>query len=73
MSRGRRDPETPAEWQEAVDAAAFCLALDACRQYGLIEWDQEIDIDRCLEILERGRDRGVWPERFPLQLEDKNG
>jgi hypothetical protein len=53
-----------------VDAAAFVLALDSCRQYGLIEWDQEIDVDRCVEILERGRARGYAPERFPLELKE---
>jgi hypothetical protein len=65
-----RDPVTAEEWREAVDAAAFVLALDSCRQYGLIEWDQEIDVDRCVEILERGRARGYAPERFPLELKE---
>jgi hypothetical protein len=61
-ARARRDPETPAEWRAAVDAARFALGLDSCRQYGLIEWGGEIDADRCLEILFAGRLRGFEPK-----------
>jgi hypothetical protein len=66
--KGRRDPETPDEWRDAVDAAAFVLALDSCRQYGLIEWDQQINVDRCIEILAEGRRRGIEPVEFPSRF-----
>ena len=56
-----RDPQTPAEWQEAVDAAAFFLALQSCRLYGLITGGPNVDADRCQEILKRGKALGVAP------------
>jgi hypothetical protein len=56
-----RDPQNDAEWQEAVNAAHFLLCLDAARQYGLVTGGPEIDIDRCLTIVERGQVRGFVP------------
>ena len=57
----KRDPETPEEWQAAADAANFYLALDACRQYGLVEGGPEIDWHRCAEILDRAKAMGIAP------------
>jgi hypothetical protein len=48
------DPESPAEWQEAVDTAHFLLLLDSARQYGLVEGGPAVDIERCEAILKRG-------------------
>lgn len=67
------DPTTPAECQEAVDAAEGALALDAARQYGLITGGPTIDVQRCISILKRGKSRGVTPhpqaiERFAASL-----
>ena len=39
-----KDPTTPAEWQEAVDAAETMLELDSCRMYGLIKWEGKLDL-----------------------------
>lgn len=70
-----RDPETDAEWQEAADAAYFCLVLDSAVQYGLVEpldKDPEsdltgIDAERCEWILEQAKKRGIVPkENFDL-------
>jgi hypothetical protein len=57
------DPQTPQQWQEAVDAAEACVALDACRQYGLITGGPKIDVERCLQILARGRAMGIRPAK----------
>ena len=65
-----RDPKTPAEWQDAVDAAEFCLLLDSARQYGLIEGGPVIHADRCAEILKRGKRKGYFPASAE-QLLDK--
>lgn len=68
-----RDPETPAEWQNAVDAARGSLALDGAREYGLIIGGPEVNVERCQHLLEQGEERGVYPsddaiERFTLGL-----
>lgn len=55
------DPTTPDEWQEAVDAASVCLAVDAARKYGLVTGGPEIDLDRCEEILRRGAELDIEP------------
>ena len=55
------DPETREEWQEAVDAAHVCLAIDSARKYGLIVTSLAIDEGRCLETIRRGALYGVSP------------
>jgi hypothetical protein len=56
-----RDPQTPAEWREAVDAAEFHLLLDSARKYGLVTGGPVIDVARCEEILRRGAAQGYRP------------
>lgn len=59
-----RDPETPEEWQAAVDAADFALLLDSAIQYGLVEFvgqPSQVDQDRCFDILDRGAQLGYYP------------
>jgi hypothetical protein len=56
-----RDPETPAEWQEAADAAQFGLHLEGARDYGLVLGGPEVDLDRCRDLLQRAAVRGVSP------------
>lgn len=58
----RKEPKTPAEWQEAVDAAAGARALADCMMYGLLK-GPAIDVKRCDELLEAGSARGVYPSR----------
>ena len=58
-----RMPRTRREWQAAVDAAEWALVVDSCRQYGLIEGGPDIDVDRCLLILERAKMRGITPAK----------
>jgi hypothetical protein len=74
MTQLSRDPLTQEEWQEAVDAAEFYLLLHSARQYGLVKGGPEVNLDRCDEMLKRGRERGIVPapieqltERFMVQ------
>lgn len=65
--REREDPETPEQWQLAVDAAHACLALDSAKQYGLIEGGPRIDVERCVEILEGGEKLGYHPSKTAIE------
>jgi len=56
-----KDPTNPQEWQFAVDAAQFHLLLESARQYGLVGGGPEIDVARCNELLDRGRELGYIP------------
>ena len=56
-----RDPQTPEEWQEAVNAAEFLLLIDSARQYGLIEGGPKVNGRRADAILDRGRRLGYLP------------
>lgn len=56
-----RNPKTSAEWQEAVDAAEFYLALDSAHQYGLVEGGPQINVARCVKLLEKGKALGYQP------------
>lgn len=57
-----RDPETPEQWQQAVDAAEFLLALDSARQYGLITGGPKVHTRRCAQILSHGKAQGYTPK-----------
>lgn len=56
------DPDTPNEWQEAVNAAHFWRTIADCVMYGLVSFSgNKIDVARCDDILDRGRALGVTP------------
>lgn len=54
-----KSPQTPGEWQEAVDAATGALALDAARWYGLVQGGPTVNVVRCEQIIQEGRRRGI--------------
>lgn len=56
-----KEPVTPQEWQLCVDAAEFFLAVDSCRQYGLLTGGPGVNVERCVGILERGKALGYKP------------
>jgi hypothetical protein len=56
-----RNPRTPAEWQDAVDAAHGAIALDSARKYGLVTGGPTVDVQRAAELLAKGRARGIRP------------
>jgi hypothetical protein len=64
-----KTPRTTVEWQEAVDAAEACLALESARMYGLVTGGPEVNVERAQALLINGGKRGIYPrpdaiERF---------
>ncbi len=68
------EPETSEEWQQVVDVAHACLALDAAQKYGLVERrayggiedgaiieGSGVRTERCEEVLARGAELGYKP------------
>lgn len=55
------EPQTDAEWQDAVNAAEACLLLESARRYGLVTGGPGVDVDRCEHILAGGRARQIVP------------
>jgi hypothetical protein len=55
------DPQTPEEWQEAVDTAHVMLLIESARQFGIVRGGPKVVVARCEEILERGKARGYTP------------
>lgn len=55
------DPQTAAEWQEAVDIAHAFVEIESARAYGLITGGPKIDVQRCLDLLGRGVGLGYRP------------
>ncbi len=49
-----KEPRTHAEWQEAVDAAQGCLALESARGYGLVEGGPVVSVARAEAIVAGG-------------------
>jgi len=62
-----KDPETDQEWQEAVNGAKCCIAISAAQDYGLIYTDMRFNIERCEEILERGKALGFVPDEEAVE------
>lgn len=60
-----RDPQTPQEWQDAIDAAALMIAIHDCYIYGLLT-GPKINLERCELLIRRARERGLRP-RPPLE------
>jgi hypothetical protein len=71
-----RNPATRKEWQDAVDAAAGAITLEAARQYGLVTGGPEVNMARCDEIIERAAKLGIQPspdsiKRFVRAVQEK--
>lgn len=58
-----RDPESPAEWQDAVEWAETGLLQESAIAYGLVTGGPTVNADRCVEILKRGAALGYVPTR----------
>lgn len=72
-----KEPRTPAEWQNAVDAAEAAMALNDARLYGLVTGGPSVNVDRCDDILRQGAQRGFHPgkdaiERYIAELLEAN-
>ena len=63
----KQDPGTREEWQEAVDAAHVLILIDGARRYGLISGGPAANIDRCVEIVEAGKKRGILPAKDAIE------
>jgi hypothetical protein len=37
--------------------------IDACRQYGLLTGGPKVNSDRCIEILDRAKAKGIEPRK----------
>jgi len=56
-----RNPRTPGEWQDAVDAAHALRLLHDARLYGLVTGGPIVNTERCDEILDAGKARAILP------------
>lgn len=55
------EPQTPEQWQLAVDAAEGVLAVKLARLLGLIEGGSSEDAVRCADIIHRAAEMGITP------------
>lgn len=67
-SKKPQDPNTPQEWQEAINRAVLFRALHASKFYGMVEGGPTIDIDRCDEIFAQAIAQGYRPNATLEQL-----
>ncbi len=70
------NPQTPEEWQNAVDAADALLHIHSAVCYGLVTGAPTINVERCEQLLENARRRGVTPsagnvERYVAAYNDE--
>lgn len=69
------EPQTDEQWQEAVDMSHALILIDSAVKYGLVTGGPGINVDRCQELLDRGKARGTFPrpgavERFIAAYND---
>jgi hypothetical protein len=62
-----KDPVTPYEWQLAIDMAHGALSLDSARLYGLVTGGPVVNVERCQEILVKGKAAGYCPSRDSVE------
>jgi hypothetical protein len=62
-----KEPRTKRQWQDAVDAAEGALTLDSARQYGLVTGGPVVNVERCVEILSKGKARGITPSADAIE------
>ena len=55
------EPETLAEWQDAVDLAEVYLQLDSARAYGLVIGGPAVNVQRCEDLLRRALAFNIRP------------
>jgi len=56
-----REPSSRGEWRLAVDCCHVLLLVDSARQYGLITGGPVANVERCEDILRRGKALGYEP------------
>jgi hypothetical protein len=59
------EPETPEQWQWAVDAAHCLMLIESAKAYGLVTGGPTTKEARCIDILERGAALGYTPKDDP--------
>lgn len=62
-----RNPKNRAEWQEAVDAAYACLALESARAYGLVRGGPRVNSARALDLLRQGKQLCITPSGVAIE------
>ena len=60
-SRKYPEPSSPGEWQLSVDCCHVLLMLVSARQYGLVSGGPVVNVERCEDILTRGKAMGYRP------------
>lgn len=59
----RHDPRSLQEWEEVLEMAEFMLLLNSARQYGLVTGGPVVDVERCAEIIKKGRAKGYMTDK----------
>lgn len=63
-----RDPSTPAEWRDAVTAAATAICMHQALALGVVESAPHVNLERCLDVLRRGLMHGALPDLLAVRL-----
>ena len=61
------EPQTPEQWQLAVDAAQGVLATAFIQALGFVEGGPEYNVARCVDVLERASDMGITPSEDAIR------
>lgn len=62
-----REPATPAEWQDAVDASNALLVLNTALTHRLVAGGPKVRVARAEDLLRRGRALGYRPDRSAVE------
>lgn len=61
------NPASPQERQAAVDASLALLAVHSAQALGLVAGAPEVNIERCVQLLQLGERAGVSPSAAAME------
>lgn len=67
LEQVKRDPDTPEQWQEAVDMAKSLLMVHSAKSYGLVAGGPNVNVERCEQLLRDGARIGFIPDDAAVQ------
>lgn len=62
-----RSPESPEEWQNAVNIAEALIGVELGRQYGVFSGGPRVDVVRCLDFVGTAVRMGIVPQEEEVQ------
>jgi hypothetical protein len=61
-----KEPNTPEEWQRAVNLAETMLLVHSAQAYGLITGGPDVDAQRCDDLIAKAKALDIHPQQAAI-------